>query len=358
MELVVERDALWSALSYVRGVADAFTAMPILGNVLLRGEDGFLRIHATDSNVALSDRIKADATSTGELTISADLLSKIAKAMPHGALKLALEENSRLTVEAKGTKYRIVGLPARDFPSLPDDPELTWISVDAMKLHAGLSRVKHAICQDESRVNLLQVLIAQRKDCPELVATDGRRLAVAEACEGLPVGKSITAKTAVHLAELCTFGPDLEIACNDTHIFARSGLRRLAAKLSHIAFPPYQQVIPKTHKLAATVDRVEMMAAIKRVSLLCPQKTNTLRMEFTRDSLRLIGESPDLGISEATCSSACDGEIVIGANGRYILDALDAAGGETVRIEMQGELDPMVITGDSGGLFVVMPMRI
>ncbi len=53
MKLTIERAALLRALGHVQSVVERRNTIPILSNVLLKGEDGRLALSATDMDIEI-----------------------------------------------------------------------------------------------------------------------------------------------------------------------------------------------------------------------------------------------------------------------------------------------------------------
>ena len=65
MRVTVERAALLKALGHVHRVVERRNTIPILSNVLLRAEEGSLRLRATDLDIEVTETIPADTASRG-----------------------------------------------------------------------------------------------------------------------------------------------------------------------------------------------------------------------------------------------------------------------------------------------------
>ena len=127
-------------------------------------------------------------------------------------------------------------------------------------------------------------------------------------------------------------------------------------------FPDYSQVIPNGAPRYATVDRLRLFQAIKRIMLMSG-KNYQMKFEFWPHSLTLSSCSPELGDAseeiEAEYNSETDKNkpFAIGFNGKYLLDMLEVLEGERVTIGMNNEVSPVKVDeGDS--IHVLMPLRL
>ena len=151
----------------------------------------------------------------------------------------------------------------------------------------------------------------------------------------------------------------VDLAVDRGHLFARTADLLLAVKLIDSGYPPYHQVIPTSHSTEIVMDRAALLASLRRAQLLASD-VRGVRLSAGAEGLRLSCAHPDMGeITEDLDGTREGKDVVIGVNAKYVVDVLSALDVDQVRIEMAGELEPVVIrplSGD-GYLAVVMPMR-
>jgi DNA polymerase-3 subunit beta len=135
----------------------------------------------------------------------------------------------------------------------------------------------------------------------------------------------------------------------------------LGVRLVDGQFPDYKQVIPEDSTTQVTASRADLLAAVKRVSLVTTDKTKAVKCKFSKGNLIISSSSPEYGEASESISTEQDGEDVsIGFSARYLLDILGAmVSSESVTIRLKGDLGPGVFTGNNDELYtcVVMPMR-
>lgn len=161
-------------------------------------------------------------------------------------------------------------------------------------------------------------------------------------------------------------------------LFARYGAVTLAVKLVEAVFPPYEQVIPKDYTRLATIARKPLIEALKRAAVMCSE-TRGVRLEVKDSKLTLVSDDPDVGEAReslAADSRWCDegGALTIGANARYLVEALGEIDCEHVTLAFPSAdkdgfyLGPILVRGTEDAvsnpvcsarhLNVTMPMRI
>ncbi len=367
MSITVRTADLRLALAHVAPLAERKSTLPILASVLVKAASGNLTVAATDLNITAVATL-ACTGDDGEFTLDAAKLLAIVKGLPGAAVEFA-PEAGHTRVACGALSYRLVSLPARDFPKLPKalaKPQ----PVDGAALAALIGAVAYAVSGDDSRYHLSGALL----DGKVLAATDGHRLALAELAKGVK-GKALVPRAALAaIKRLCERRGAVELELDEAHIAARAALDddgtailTLTAKAIDAQFPPYNQAIPAAHKTMLTIDREALRAAVRRVALVCGDKSHSLALahgeKYQADNGLIVStDNPELGeASEHMELVAAEGEpFRVGANAYYLGEALAAMPGESVRLFVSGVLDPLMLRPATADLpvAVIMPMRI
>ena len=366
MELRIERTEFLKGLRLAQSIADRKSTMPMLANVLLRtvGKNKLL-IAATDLNVSVSAELNSKNTGeAGGLTVGAKALHDIVANMPSDEVTLKRAENNWAEISSGKVNYRLVGMPDRDFPKLPDHREATFTELDAGILREMIDRTLFSVCNDETRFHLNGVLFESDGTTSRMVSTDGHRLSKVErTLEGAPTltaGIIVPKKGVIEIKRVLDNSGKCKIAVKTPYIFVTSGDLTLAVKLIESQFPPYEQVIPKEHTKAVVVDRLLLLDSLKRAQLMSSE-TRGVKFSATKGALLIASDNPDIGEVREELDADYDGEdIAIGFNPKYVIELLSQMATDQVIVELNGDLDPGVIRPLSGDdyLGVVMPMRI
>jgi DNA polymerase-3 subunit beta len=370
------RKELTSALALIARVADRRSTMPILANVLIRCDASGTTLAATDLNAYLTLRAPTWYGDRGDHTVPAKQLHDIAKSAPGSEISLTRSGPTGLRIESGGVDTTLLGMPGRDFPKVPDASELTFVAVDGKALADMIDGVLFSTCKDETRFHLNGVYIERHGAGLRVVSTDGHRLTLAqrETIGGGAIGDkgvilpSAAATTLVKLVR-SEKGGAVSLAFKAPYLFVKVGGWELAAKCIDAQFPSFWQVIPTDHKRLATVDRTQLIAALKRAKAMTSD-TRGVRFDIDGETFKLTSDHPDQGtVSEGIAADTSPGmKVTIGVNPKYLIELLTECDGERVTLAFGGELDPIVVRStdhavaytvhDSPMVGVIMPMRI
>jgi len=376
MELIIATSELSKALGRSQGIVEKKSTMPILSHVLIEARKGQLVVSATDLDLAVSSEHEkgCEILKEGAVAVSARHLYDIVRALPEQQVTLKKAHNNYLEVKSGPSEFRIVGLPAEDFPALPRFEKVPFAEVDAASLLDMIERTFFAVSTDETRYNLNGVFFEPSAEALRLVATDGHRLSLVErkmgATFGLKRGVILPKKGLQELKKLLGEAAESGEEKSETKLgFVENSaiVRRpgvvLSMRLIEGLFPDYRQVIPKAGEKVVKLGRERFQETLRRVSLLSSDKAHAVKLELGKGVLRVLSQNPDLGEAKEEVPVEYAGEpLKIGFNARYVLDVLQVLRSKDIALELADDLSPGVIRGadeaDEGFTAVVMPMRI
>ncbi len=363
MELQVARDSFLRALQLVQNIVEPRQTLPILANVLIDAQEGGVHVAATDLEVGARVAVPATIVRPGAITLAARKLVELVRELPAHPITLKLQENGWVQLLCGAAAFRLVGLPAEEYPPLETGDAEGWVGVDGGRLRAMLARTSYAMSQDESRPFLNGLYLLVRKGELRLVATDGHRLALARLtveANGEMTG-IVPRKAIVEMGRVLAGSEAATLVLRENQFLLRTPGFVLVSRLIEGTFPSYEQVLPKAHPRRLTIEREPLIAALRRVSVVADDRTRPIRLTAAPGTLRLSASSQELGEAEEVLPAEFGGEeLAIGFNTRYILDALGPMDGERVVIELKDSLSPGVFksAADEDHLCVIMPMRI
>jgi DNA polymerase-3 subunit beta len=372
MRIIIERSNLLKTLGHVHRVVERRNTIPILSNVLVKTEDGALRLKATDLDLEITETVAANGEQEGATTVPAHLLYDIVRKLADGSeVKLATNaEGSQMTVTSGRSNFRLQCLPESDFPDITAGTFSHSFKIAASALGRLVERTQFAISTEETRYYLngifLHTIESEGKLRLRAVATDGHRLARAEmeapaGSEGMP-GIIIPRKTVGELQKLLDDGgDDILVELSDSKIRFTIGPVVMTSKLIDGTFPDYQRVIPQGNDKALTLDRQSFSAAVDRVSTISSERGRAVKLAVTAGQLTLTVNSPDSGTATEELAVGYESDdIEIGFNARYLLDITGQLSGDEAVFMLADPGSPTLIKdgGDDGTLYVLMPMRV
>jgi len=360
MKLSVPRLDLLSALKLAKGVASTKSTIPMLQHVLLRTVQGRLLICATDLCVSVTAELIASVVDTGDMAVNAGNLHDLVANAPGEEISLTTTPNGFADVKSGKAKYKLAALPGRDFPKMPDTSKADWVSIESEVLATLIERTVYACSRDTNRYQMCGVLITSNTTRLTMTSTDGHRCTrmsmLAPGIKTSPVILPTDGAKAV--LALAGQGPGCKLAVAAGYLHVQQDGVTVSVKLIDGVYPPIDQVIPSRDGKILVVDRLALLGALKRASLMT-KETIPVKMRLTKDTVEISVVNADMGqVSDEIEASYSSPEMEIGFKHQYLAEWLQACPSDSIRCSLGGELDPFLVESNDGYLGVIMPMRI
>jgi DNA polymerase-3 subunit beta len=368
MRFTITREKLQEGLAAVTASIPAKTTLPVLSNILVEATDKGIRLSGTDLDIAVSTEVAADVETAGAITIPAKKLSEIARELPPSPVKIAAAGEQRITLDCGRSHFKILGLPRDEFPSFPVVRFAESWRVRSGDLQKLIQHTSFAASTEESRPILNGVLWELKADSMRMVATNGHRLAKMEmpikGGNTPPADLIIPPKALDQIRRLFPADEELEVARGENHLGFRSPFTSVYTRLIEGPYPPYDQVIPKDNDRIATADKVALISALKRMSVIASDQTHRIRLSFNAGMLRFSVQTPDLGEATDELAIRFTGDpLDIGFNASYLLEILRYIPTDEVKLtfkapERAATVEPEAWSDPASYLCLVMPLRL
>lgn len=366
MKVICNRGALLEALSIAGTVSSARTPKPVLQCVKLTAADDRLTIAATDLEVAIrySDT-SVQIEEPGETLVPADKLRDIVRESVDDTLSLELT-GEQMHIRGADSHFKIYTQNPSEFPPVPDFEGTADFQVQGKILKQLIGQTLFAAAKEATRYAFNGVLTTIKGKRLILVATDGRRLALAKGdlVNGDQVNDGpqaiVPAKT-LSLVDKLISDPDepVSVKITENQVIFHTAEATLTSNLIEGQFPPYEDVVPKECDRKMTAGTADLLSAVRRSALLTTQDSKGVRMSFNKGGLTLSSKSPDAG--EATINFACKfegGDLDIGFNPNFFTDALKVVNSDEVSFELLAPNRPGLLKGGNNFTYVIMPVNL
>ncbi|HVO43352.1 MAG TPA: DNA polymerase III subunit beta [Aggregatilineales bacterium] len=376
MRVSVLQENLAKGLSIVNRAVGSRPTLPVLANVMLATDEERLKLSATNLELAITAWIGAKVEDEGAITIPAKTFLDLVNTLPPERVDLELDvQTNTLTVRCGPTTTNIKGIEASQFPAVPEAEADTGLAVPAAGLAEMIEQVAFAAAREDNRPILTGVLVEFEKGVFTMAATDGYRLAVRtttlEKTDSKALSLIIPARTLSELSRI--IGPDdefvyLSIPSTRGQVMFHFDNVDVVSQLIDGKFPPYEQVIPKTHTTTTQISTGELLRACKRSEIFARDTANTSRLRivpgennFALGQLVVASQSQEKGDNEGVLEASVSGPgHEISLNVRYLIDVLNVIQEEQVMLETQSASTPGVFkpAGREDFTYVVMPMSV
>ncbi len=374
MKILSLQENLKQGLFNVGHIANKNINLPILNNILLKTENGNIKMITTNLEIGISCLVRGKIEKEGSLTVDAKIISDCINLLPNKKVTLEQKENN-LTINCDNYKAKIRGLSAEDFPLIPAVDRKIFYSAAVEDFKQAIAQVVYAVALSESRLELSGVLFSLTNSRLTLTATDSYRLAEKKISikTNSEVNKKIIipARTLQELVRILSAGPveaitetnnEIKFFLSDNQILFTYGLTELVSRLIEGQYPDYEQIIPTTSKTGVLTDKAELIRAVKMASLFSKTGINDINLDFPAGKSQVVvsaisGQTGENVTNLAAKVQGSDNSIVV--NYRYLLDGLNSISGETVKIEIIDSNTPCILKPETSDdyLYIIMPIK-
>lgn len=377
MKIRVPTQLLVEGVGHTATVAASKSPKPILECIALRADDttGVI-LEATDLDVGIRYHLAdASVTTPGSLVVPAGRLLSIVREIDEEETILEGEEGN-LAVDTGRSQFRVRGESSEEFARLPFFPEAESATLPAELLHGLVRRTRFATATDAGRYALHGVLLVINSTGVEMVATDGRRLAraVAPVSGGVKQDlRAIVGPKGLALLErvLAASGGEVSIAILDRQILFRCGGVLIVSRLIDGTFPAYEDVIPKSTTHSFTITVADLMAGLRRASLLTTR--DALSVELLLDpgdgvdadgersgNITLRSRAVEVGEAKISVPVSYEGPPAkLGFNPAFLQDALKVMDpAAEVKFSFTDAKAPVIMSDGDDYTYVVMPVAL
>ncbi|MBI3963889.1 MAG: DNA polymerase III subunit beta [Candidatus Kerfeldbacteria bacterium] len=366
LKVTCTRENLLEGLTRVTHIAGKNASLPILSNVLLRAHEGRLTLVTTNLEAGIRTYIRGKVEREGELTVPAALLTEYVTLLPNDVVTLEATE-STLDVTTKERTSKVKGMPADEFPVLPDIEQPDHVAVDSALLRQAISQVAFAVATDDARPEISGVYLQLRGKAMTLVATDSYRL-----CErSLPLAQAagrdlsviLPVRTLHELSRILDASAGTQIALSENQVRFTIGETELISRLIEGQYPDYQQIIPTESATTVTCDVDALVQAVRSTSLFCKSGINDVVLTVETDKQRIVIQATNAQVGESTSvvgTDRIDGTALkIVFNYRYLLEGLQSLDAPQATIRLVDQSSPGVIrpAEETGYLYLLMPIK-
>jgi DNA polymerase III subunit beta len=365
--LKTAQEKILSALQSVCGIVERRHTLPVLANVLIRKSDGQVELTTSDLEIQVRTQVALDGDPGNfATTVGARKLIDILRSMPAEQVVTLTANQAKLTLQGGKSRFTLQTLPADDFPLVQEAADFgPMFSVPQNTLKSLINQVHFAMAVHDIRYYLNGILFVAEGTSLILVATDGHRLALAQATLAQEIPKQeviLPRKTVLELQRLLKDEDspiEMRFAGNQAK-FAFSGME-FVSKLVEGKFPDYNRVIPKNHKNALMVGRQPLLASLQRAAILTSEKFKGVRVNIEPGLLRIASNNAEQEEAKEELEVDYEGDAIeIGFNVTYLMDVLANTQTEMIKLELQDANASALFTVPDlpGFKYVVMPMRI
>jgi DNA polymerase-3 subunit beta len=340
MKFIVSSTYLLKQLQILGGVINNSNTLPILDNFLFELNNSKLTVSASDLETTMSATLDVESDIDGSVALPARLLLDTLKTFPEQPLTFIVDDNNTVEISSNHGKYALAYANGDEFPKAValEDPSSTTLTGDV--LATAISKTIFAAGNDDLRPVMSGVFFQFSTEGLTFVATDAHKLVkyTREDVSANQVAEFIMPKKPLNLLKgiLAASEDDVTIEYNDSNAKFTFENTVLVCRLIDGKYPNYEAVIPKENPNKLTIDRMQFLNSVRRVSIFSNKTTHQIRLKIAGAELNISAEDIDYS-NKAEERLTCDyqgDDMQIGFNSRFLTEMLNNLSSNEVQLEM------------------------
>ena len=343
MKFIVSSTALSSHLQAISRVINSKNALPILDCFLFELEDGTLSVTVSDSETTMVTTVEVNESDTnGRFAVVAKTLLDALKEIPEQPLTFEINpDNYEITVQYQNGKYSLMGQNADEFPqSATLGDNAVRVEMEASVLLGGINRSVFATADDELRPVMNGIYFDITTEDITMVASDGHKLVRCKtlAAKGNERAAFILPKKPATLLKnlLPKEQGTVTIEFDERNAVFMLESYRMVCRLIEGRYPNYNSVIPQNNPHKVTVDRQQLVGALRRVSIFSSQASSLIKLRMQENQIVISAQDIDFSTSaeETQVCQYAGAAMSIGFKSTFLIDILNNISADEVVIEL------------------------
>ena len=332
--------------------------------VKLSAKGDELTLLATDLELWIEKKIKAEVLIEGEIVVPGKIFAEYCKKIEEEKIELDGTSKSKLKIKYLDSDVSFSCYDAEGYLELQSVSQEKSIKIDKLVFKDLINKIIFNVATDDSRPPLKGCCLNIKGDVLEGVATDGYRLALAQIPMENTVEKEKIVVPAKSLLEMSRLIDDTEetitLTFEKNFLMLELSGTKIVTSLINDSFLPYEKIIPEEVTTEVVVDKKQFENAIERVSLISRNdKKSYVKMEIKEDVILLKAESSMGEVNEKVQISLKGKDMMIAFNSKYITDAMRAISDQYITLSFTTPSAPGIIKGqDKNWLYLILPLRV
>ena len=366
MRFSCEKSLLVSGISVASRTVSTKSAIPALEGIHVRA-GSYLELTGYNLETGITVTVPAEIRETGTYIFPARLFFDIIRKLPDDVVDISVDENYKVSIRCGVSSFTITASDAEDYPTLPDVDSEKGVSIPQRELRTMIGGTIFSVSENQARPIHTGCLFEVENDSITVVAVDGFRMAMRRFHPEEPTGRTmkfVAPSAALREVEKILGDTDepAVFTLGTKHLMFKVGDATLICRLLEGEFLDWRRVVPMKNPILLTANVSTITSSIERVGLIISEKVKSPVRCLFGDNTADFKTISTIGSAHDTCMIAGDGgELEIGFNCRYLLEALKAVPTSEVNFGLSNNLSPVVLTPPDGTdkfSYMVLPVRL
>lgn len=361
MKFSVNHNRILGALRMIDHFTSKKQTLPILSCLLLKTDNGRLKISATNLEMGCSVWIPAKIEEEGEVAVPSKIINNLVSAIQIEKISFVVE-NKILKLSSDKHKTQILCMDSADFPIIPSATKESYVEVLPGQLKDSLNSVIDSLALSEIRPELNGVYVYTKNNDLILASTDSFRLSerIMPVSNASDLNVIIPRSAVLELLRVLDFIEDeAKMFVYDNQLFISNPNIQFVSRIVEGKFPEYTRIIPESFQAEVRVSTKDFDKEIRMASIFCSD-LNDIDVKLENGEFSMYAKNDLRGeINSVIQTESQNGEFNISLNYQYLLDGLKNIKSDFVTLKFGGQYLPFVLVPENGHsyIYLIMPLR-
>ncbi len=327
-----------------------------------------------DGDICIEYSSEMQIKEGGSIAVASRMFGDIIRKLPDTDISIKVnEENGIIKIKGGISEFNIQGIITNEYPNPPEIVEKYNFDIAEITLKNILKKIISFVAVNEGkRPTLTGALFEIKGNTLTVVASDGHRLAVVkeEILKSYDNTRFIIPGSTLRelLKILNDTDKNINIIVADRHVLFDFVSYKVYTRVLEGDFLKYEPIVAANNTISAKVNSKEFREALERAMLIVnddqstPEKRMPVRLEVGYDKIEISCMTPRGKVNDTVQAEIDGGELLIGFNCRFLIDAISACDEEDIKIEFStptsGCFMRSLDENKSNYVFMILPVRL
>lgn len=365
MKIICTKSDLLESVTIVLKAIPSRTTMPILECILIDASSNEIKFTANDMELGIETVVKGDIEQRGKIAIDAKIFSDIIRKLPDSEVIIESDENYVARILCEKASFTISGKSEDNFSYLPYIEKDKYIELSKFALKEIIRQTIFSIADNESSNRIMTGELFEIQNNKLRVASlDGHRISIRyltlkssyDSVKVIVPGKTLNEISKILSGDAQEY---VSIFFTNNHILFEFDNTRVVSRLIDGEFFKIDQMLSKDYETKVVINKKEFLDCIDRSMLLVKEgDKKPIIVNITDGTLEIKINSAIGSMKEEIDIDKEGKDILIGFNGKFLMDALRVIDDEKISIYLMNSKAPCFIYDDKGEyIYLILPVN-
>ncbi len=366
MRIKCKKNVLQSGINIVSKAVSNKTTKPILECILLEAKNGKLKLTANNLNLGIETIIDCTIIEEGVIALSAKLFSDIIRKLQDSEIDIEVGSDYKTSIVCEKSRFNIPCWSGDDFPELFSVNKDKSVVISQLGLKDIIRQTIFSVSDNENAKLMNGELFEVKDNKLSVVSLDGHRISMRNVLlkgDNSDVKAVVPGKTLQEVSKIINGDAEdtVTLYFSDRNLSFEFDNTRVVSRLIEGEYFKITHMLSMDTDLMVKANRSELMGCIDRASLLIQETDKKpIIVSVKNDNNLYVRLDTNIGsLNEEMEIEKDGGEIVIGFNPSFIMDALRVIDDDKVNIYMKDSKSPCIIKDvDETFTYIILPINI